>query len=58
MCGGERRGQGYNAHDQEYDMIYVNGDNNLEDFRHADQTWKGRMIEEESQRLKCDVEGV
>jgi len=39
-------------------MIYVNGDNNLEDFRHADQTWKGRMIEEESQRLKCDVEGV
>ncbi len=41
------RKQDYNTKDQEYDLIYVNGDNNLENFRRADQTWKVRLIEEE-----------
>ncbi len=50
--------QDYNTKDQEYDLIYVNGDNNLENLRRGDQTWKVRMIEEEFGRLMFDVEGV
>ena len=45
------RKQDYNTKDQEYDLIYVNGDNNLENLRRTDQTWKVRLIEEEFQRL-------
>ena len=52
------RKQGYNTKDQEYDVIYVNGDNNLENLRKADQTWKVRLIEEEFQRLMFDVADV
>jgi adenine-specific DNA-methyltransferase len=43
--------QGYNTRDQEYDLIYVNGDNNLENLRRGDQTWKVRVIEEDFHRL-------
>ncbi len=43
--------QDYNTKDQEYDVIYVNGDNNIENLRRADQTWKVRLIEEEMARL-------
>ena len=50
--------QGYNTKDQEYDVIYVNGDNNLENLRKADQTWKVRLIEEEFRRLMFDVQDV
>lgn len=52
------RKQGYNTRDQEYDVIYVNGDNNLENLRKADQTWKVRLIEEEFRRLMFDVADV
>lgn len=52
------RKQGYNTKDQEYDVIYVNGDNNLENLRRADQTWKVRLIEEEFRRLMFDVRDV
>jgi hypothetical protein len=52
------RTQGYNTKDQEYDVIYVNGDNNLETLREADQTWKVRLIEEEFRRLMFDVQDV
>jgi adenine-specific DNA-methyltransferase len=48
--------QGYNARDLEYDLIYVNGDNNLENLRRPDQTWKVRLIENEFQRLMFDTE--
>jgi adenine-specific DNA-methyltransferase len=48
------RKQGYNTKDQEYDVIYVNGDNNLENLRKPDQTWKVRLIEEEFKRLMFD----
>jgi len=37
---------------------YVNGDNNLENLRRGDQTWKVRLIEEEFGRLMFDVEEV
>jgi adenine-specific DNA-methyltransferase len=50
--------QGYNTKDQEYDVIYVNGDNNLENLRKPDQTWKVRLIEEEFKRLMFDVQDV
>jgi adenine-specific DNA-methyltransferase len=50
--------QGYNKHDQEYDIIYVNGDNNLENLRKPEQTWKVRLIEPEFHRLMFDVEDV
>ncbi len=52
------RKQGYNTKDQEYDVIYVNGDNNLENLRRPDQTWKVRLIEEEFRRLMFDVQDV
>lgn len=46
--------QGYNTRDQEFDVIYVNGDNNLENLRQGEQTWKVRLIEEEFRRLMFD----
>ncbi len=50
--------QGYNTRDQEYDLIYVNGDNNLENLRRADQTWKVRLIEEDFHRLMWECKDV
>lgn len=48
--------QDYNTREMVYDVFYVNGDNNLENLRRIDQTWKVRLIEEEFQRLMFDVE--
>jgi adenine-specific DNA-methyltransferase len=50
--------QGYSTRDLEFDLIYVNGDNNLENLRRDDQTWKVRLIDEEFHRLMFDLEGV
>jgi adenine-specific DNA-methyltransferase len=50
--------QGYNTKDNEYNIIYVNGDNNLENLRREDETWKVRLIEEDFKRLMFDVEGM
>ena len=44
--------------DQEFDVIYVNGDNNLENLRKDEQTWKVRLIEQEFQRLMFEDEGI
>ncbi|MBN1426200.1 hypothetical protein JXA88_16745 [Candidatus Fermentibacteria bacterium] len=52
------RKQGYNTRDQEHNLIYVNGDNNLENLRRDDHTWKVRLIEEEFQRLMFDTRDV
>jgi adenine-specific DNA-methyltransferase len=52
------RRQGYNTRDQEYDVIYVNGDNNLENLKKPDQTWKVRLVEEEFRRLMFEVQDV
>lgn len=52
------RKQNYNTQDQEFDVIYVNGDNNLQNLKRDDQTWKVRLIEEEFHRLMWDVEDV
>lgn len=44
--------------DFEYDLIYVNGTNNLENLRTPDDTWKVRLIEEDFHRLMFDTEGA
>lgn len=45
----------YSTKDREFDLIYVNGDNHLENVRsspeHAEAIWKVRLIEAEFQRL-------
>lgn len=38
--------QDYNSRDMEFDLIYVNGDNNLPNLRQGDETWKVQLIEE------------
>jgi adenine-specific DNA-methyltransferase len=37
----------YNPLDREFDRIYVNGDNNIENLKTADELWKVVLIEEE-----------
>jgi adenine-specific DNA-methyltransferase len=49
---------GYSTKDYEFDLIYVNGDNNLENLKTPDDTWKVRLIEEDFHRLMFDVEDV
>ena len=50
--------QQYNTLDMEFDLIYVNGDNNLENLKKDEDIWKVRLIEEEFQRLMFDVQDV
>ncbi len=50
--------QAYKTGDTEFDLIYVNGDNNLENLRRPDETWKVRLIEQEFHRLMFDVRDV
>ncbi|WP_045213667.1 site-specific DNA-methyltransferase [Desulfonatronovibrio magnus] len=52
------RKQDFNPRDTEFDLIYVNGDNNLENLRRSDETWKVRLIEDDFKRLMFDVEDV
>jgi adenine-specific DNA-methyltransferase len=41
----------YSSKDSEFDLIYVNGGNNLENFRTPDERWKVRLIEDDFHRL-------
>ncbi|MDF1552468.1 MAG: site-specific DNA-methyltransferase [Deferrisomatales bacterium] len=50
--------QGYSSKDSEFDLIFVNGDNNLENLKAPDDTWKVRLIEEDFHRLMFEAEGV
>ena len=43
--------QAFSVRDTEFDLIYVNGDNTLENIRLADESWKVRLTEEDFQRL-------
>ena len=45
------------ANDTEFDVIYVNGSNNLPNLRQAEETWKVRLIEEAFHQAMWDVEG-
>jgi adenine-specific DNA-methyltransferase len=44
--------------DFEFDVIYVNGSNNLENLKAPDDTWKVRLLEEEFHRLMFATEAV
>ena len=50
--------QGYSSQDSEFDLIYVNGGNNLENLKAPDDLWKVRLIEEDFHRLMFATEGV
>lgn len=52
------RKQGYSSKDSEFDLIYVNGTNNLGNLKAPDNTWKVRLIEEDFFRLMFEMEGV
>ncbi len=49
--------QGYAAKDSGFDLIYVNGGNNLENLKTPDDLWKVRLIEEDFHRLMFEMEG-
>jgi len=49
---------GYSAKDSEFDLIYVNGGNNLENLKTPDNLWKVRLIEDDFHRLMFEVEGA
>ena len=49
-------GQGYSAKDSEFDLIYVNGSNNLENLRTPGDLWKVRLIEEDFHRRMFEME--
>ncbi|NRT15279.1 adenine-specific DNA-methyltransferase [Flavobacterium sp. 28A] len=44
--------------DGEYDIIYVNGDNNLSNFKKEEESWKVRLIEEEFFNKMFDVKDI
>ena len=48
----------YTPRDAAFDLIYVNGDNNVENLRRDDEQWKVRLIEAEFGRLMFDVADV
>ncbi|TJZ40059.1 site-specific DNA-methyltransferase [Priestia megaterium] len=47
-----------NSRDFEYDRIYVNGDNHIENLKIDESKWKVVLIEEEFKRLMFDVEDM
>lgn len=49
---------GYSSKDSEFDTIYVNGTNNLENLKTPDDLWKVRLIEEDFARLMFEDAGV
>ena len=50
--------QGYNTLDFEFDRIYVNGDNNLENLRVDEDKWKVILIEDEFKKRMFDVQDL
>lgn len=45
----------YNPLDTEFDRIYVNGDNSVENMKTGEQTWKVLLIEEEFKKKMFEV---
>ena len=50
--------QKYSTQDMEFDVIYVNGNNNLENLRKSDETWKVRLTEDEFLKRMFDVKDI
>ena len=46
------------ARDFEFDIIHVNGSNNLPNLKLKNENWKARLIEEDFMKRMWDVEGV
>lgn len=44
-------GRGFADVDPPFDVVYVNGGNNLDGLRRAEDTWRVRLIEEDFHRL-------
>ncbi|MFH0702520.1 MAG: site-specific DNA-methyltransferase [bacterium] len=47
-----------NPRDYEFDKIFVNGDNNLENLKLDEESWKVTLIEEEFKKRMFDVQDV
>ena len=45
----------YSVRDNEFDYIYVNGDNNLENMRSEEDTWKVVLIEQEFNKQMFNI---
>ncbi|MEI6518836.1 MAG: site-specific DNA-methyltransferase [bacterium] len=50
--------QGYSSRDSEFDLIYVNGTNNLENLKTPDDSWKVRLIEQDFKQLMFEDAGI
>ena len=50
--------QKYNTQDFEFDLVFVNGDNTLENLKVAEDKWKVRLIEEEFNKRMFETVGV
>ena len=50
--------KGYLEGDDKFDVVYVNGDNNLENLKAPNALWEVRLIEEDFHCLMFDTEGV
>ena len=48
--------QGYSAKDSQFDLIYVNGTNNIENLKTTDDLWKVRLIEEDFHHRMFEME--
>ncbi|WP_251553980.1 site-specific DNA-methyltransferase [Neobacillus muris] len=48
----------YSTQDFEFNRIYVNGNNNLQNLKLAEERWKVVLIEEEFKKLMFDVQDV
>ncbi len=46
------------SYSSEFDLIYVNGGNNLENLKAPDDTWKARLIEDDFHRLMFEMDGT
>lgn len=50
--------QGFSSKDREFDQIYVNGTNNLENIKALENAWKVKLIEETFHRLMFEAAGA
>lgn len=50
--------QGYSDMESQFDLIYVNGSNNLESLKSAEDVWRVRLIEEDFHRLLFQMEAT
>jgi adenine-specific DNA-methyltransferase len=52
------KAQGYDQEDPGFDLVYVNGDNNLENLRPDTETWRVLLADAEFHRLMFDMSEV